>query len=104
MTTLPPNCRVVETPLGNTFICSRGADIPRCRCGYKATHRCDFALRGRKAGEVCGASLCKRCRHQTPIGDMCRVHAELDARERQKIRGEPVNNHLLDLLRVTGET
>lgn len=93
-------CRVVHTPLGHAIICSRGAEVRRCACGRPARYRCDYALRGRRAGDACGKPLCERCRHESAVGDLCRVHAELVEREQREVRADDFDERVLELMGV----
>ena len=60
--------------------CHRG-HAPSCKCGRRETKKCDYPLRGAKAGKTCDASLCDRC--ATRVGknlDHCPAHAALVAK------------------------
>ncbi len=69
---------------------SRTGVIPRCSCGERAAFRCDYPLRGRKAGQLCRRTVCDNCRITTESGDFCRVHGEMQLAELAKLKGEPV--------------
>lgn len=43
------------------YACTRLADLPQCRapgCSGRAAYKCEYPLRGKKAGQVCGKPLC----------------------------------------------
>lgn len=52
------------------FVCGRGRDAVRCRCGRWAETRCAFPLKGAKQGKTCDVPLCARCQQ----GGLCAPH------------------------------
>lgn len=68
------------------YACNRLADLPQCRaagCAGRATYKCEFPLRGKKAGQTCDRPLCRP--HAVLKGDKsyCEGHARLLERDEQ---------------------
>ncbi len=68
------------------FACRRGVDAVRCKCGRRSELECDYPLRGKKYGTICGRPLCRSCAVVIalvglfPVGNYCPAHAKLTAR------------------------
>lgn len=69
-------CVTYKVPGGAIILCSRGRIRPHCsECGRTATQRCDWKLKGSKAGRTCDRWLCRACSFvPAPDKDLCRVH------------------------------
>ncbi len=63
------------------FVCSREKPVPcSAKCGRDAEVECEYPLGGKKAGELCGRKLCRRCAVKLGGKVRCPPHVEL-ARE-----------------------
>lgn len=72
------------------FLCRRRRDPAICAVGTCDRHgltKCEFPLSGRKAGQVCGASMCADHIHPGPNKTViCQAHAGMLARAREARR------------------
>jgi len=67
---------------GYIVICTPRSSLPDCaQCKANKVEndvRCQYPLRGEKAGQVCGRPLCKHCAQTGPDGKVyCRPHRRI---------------------------
>lgn len=79
----PPGVQVI--------VCSRTS--ARCDlCNFKAPHVCQYKLRGRLAGTVCGKRLCQKHTAVSSIDEatlLCPGHKAMEDKERGTTRFDP---------------
>lgn len=67
------------------YACTRTGH--RCEvCSAKASTACQFKLRGRKSGQLCGKHLCGRCAKTSSANSdtiLCPGHKSLEAQEQK---------------------
>ena len=67
------SCKPFQVGEVSGFVCRRGERIDCVACGGRATEECQFKLKGRKEGQICGRPLCSTC-----VSDgLCPAHARL---------------------------